>query len=245
MASAGIGHSLEGIHAVSAALAAGRVRRLIVEHGRAERGAVADLVATAKRSAISVTMVNDVREHASTYAPQGVIAECTPVPTYSIDELAGHERPAIVVVDHVEDPQNVGAIARSAAAAGMTGMVVADVRAAPLEATAFKASVGALERLPVSLVASIPQALKRLRDKHLWTVGLAADGNQTLFGLALLTEPVAIVVGSEASGISELARKRCDVTTSIPMESNTESLNASVAAALACFEVLRMRESGL
>ncbi len=242
MAHAGIGHSVEGIHAVQAAMAAGRVQKLTVEEGRMARAGVSDLVQLATKHRIPVRKVRDVRDLASTQAPQGVLADCRPVATVSVDELAAHPRAAVVVIDHIEDPHNVGAVARSAAAAGMTGMVVADVRAAPVGATAFKTSAGALERLPVALVASIPQALKRLRDKGVWIVGLAADGDQPVFGLGLLTEPVAVVVGSEGSGLSELARKRCDIVASIPMSAETESLNASVAAALACFEVNRVRQ---
>ena len=239
MAHAGIGHSVEGIHAVEAALGAGRVVKLIVEEGRL--GRLANLVRQAGAAGIAIRKVRDIRDLASTQSPQGVIAECRPVATKSIDELAAHDLPALVVIDHIEDPHNVGAIARSAAAAGMTGMVVADVRAAPVEATAFKTSAGALERLPVALVASIPQALKRLRDKGVWIVGLAAGAAEPLFGMGLLTEPVAVVIGSEERGLSELTEKRCDLVASIPMTAESESLNASVAAALACFEVHRAR----
>jgi 23S rRNA (guanosine2251-2'-O)-methyltransferase len=123
-------------------------------------------------------------------------------------------------------------------------MVVSSRRAAPLSATAFKAAAGALERLPVAVVGSIPEALNRLKDHGLWIVGLEARAEQSLFGLDLLTEPVAVVVGSEGSGLAELARRRCDVLASIPMASETESLNASVTAALASFEIMRIRNRG-
>ncbi len=239
MAHAGIGHSVEGIHAVEAALVAGRVAKLIVEEGRL--GRLSGLVQQATAAGVPIRKVRDIRDLTATQSPQGVLAECRAVATVSIDELASHDSPALVVIDHIQDPHNVGAIARSAAAAGMTGMVVADVRAAPVEATAFKTSAGALERLPVALVASIPQALKRLRDKGVWIVGLAAGAAESLFGMGLLTEPVAVVIGSEERGLSELTEKRCDLVASIPMAAGSESLNASVAAALACFEVQRAR----
>jgi len=243
MASAGIGSKVEGIHPVGAALEAGRVKRLFVEKKRSEREPLFALVQTAVGRGIPVTVVGDARDMASSAAPQGVVAECHPVLTVSIDMLAEMNLPALVALDHLQDPQNVGAIARSALAAGMTGMIVSDVRAAPIEATAFKASAGALETLPVAVVASIPNALSRLKKSQLWTVGLDADGDQSLFDLDLLTEPCALVVGAEGDGLSRLARQTCDIIVSIPMVVGTESLNASVSAALACFEVMRRRSA--
>ncbi len=95
--------------------------------------------------------------------------------------------------------------------------------------------------MPLAVVGSIPDALRRLKDNEVWIVGLEAGGDQSLFGLDLLTEPVAVVIGSEGSGLAELTRKTCDVLASIPMASGTESLNASVSAALASFEIMRVR----
>ncbi len=145
-----------------------------------------------------------------------------------------------MVLDRLEDPQNVGAVARSALAAGMSGMVVPSRRAAPLGATAFKAAAGALEELPVS-ISSTAQAVATLRRLGLWTVGLSAAAETSLFGLALLAEPVAVVVGAEGGGLSPLVEQRVDLCVRIPMPGPTESLNASVAAALAAFEIARIR----
>jgi len=237
MAPAGYGSSVEGIHAVAAALTAGRVERLVVERGRSDR--LGDLLTDVDPSLIS--FVDDVRSLADTDAPQGVVARCRPMRPVTLEELSG-ESAAILVLDHVEDPQNVGAAARSARAAGLNGMVVSSRRAAPLSATAFKAAAGALEWLPVAVVGSIPEALSRLKGSGVWIVGLEAGGERNLFGLDLLTEPVAVVVGAEGSGLAELTRKRCDVLASIPMASDTESLNASVSAALASFEIMRVRK---
>jgi 23S rRNA (guanosine2251-2'-O)-methyltransferase len=118
---------------------------------------------------------------------------------------------------------------------------VSSRRAAPLSATAFKAAAGALETLPVAVVGSIPEALSRLKHQGVWIVGLEAASATSLLGLGLLTEPVAVVVGAEGAGLSVLSAKRCDVMASIPMTAGFESLNASVSAALACFEILRVR----
>jgi 23S rRNA (guanosine2251-2'-O)-methyltransferase len=239
MAPAGYGSSVEGIHAVAAALTAGRVERLYVERARRDR--LTELLEDVDPSLVN--LVVDVRSLADTDSPQGVVARCRPIKSATLEGLSG-DRAAILVLDHVEDPHNVGAAARSAHAAGLTGMVVSSRRAAPLSATAFKAAAGALERLPVAVVGSIPEALNRLKDHGLWIVGLEARAEQSLFGLDLLTEPVAVVVGSEGSGLAELARRRCDVLASIPMASETESLNASVTAALASFEIMRIRNRG-
>lgn len=238
MAPAGYGDRVEGIHAVSAAIAAGRLDKLFVERGRRDR--LADVLAGVEDSRIK--LVDDVRSLAATDAPQGLVAYCRPIQPVTLEALATEDA-AVLVLDHVEDPHNVGAVARSARAAGIGGMVVSSRRAAPLSAATFKAAAGSLERLPVSVVTSIPEALSRLKDNGVWIVGLAAGEPQSLFGLDLLTEPVAMVVGSEGSGLAELTRKRCDVVVSIPMATDTESLNASVSAALASFEVMRVRRA--
>lgn len=237
MAPAGYGNRVEGVHAVSAAIAAGRVRELFVERGRRDR--LGELLAGI--DAGLVNLVDDVRSMAETDAPQGVVADCRPIVSVTLEQQA-QGLPALLVLDHVEDPHNVGAAARSARAAGVTGMVVSARRAAPLSAAAFKAAAGAMEHLPVSIVNSIPEALSRLKENNVWVVGLDTGGDQSLFGLDLLTEPVAMVVGSEGSGLAELTRKRCDVVARIPMATDTESLNASVSAALASFEIMRVRE---
>jgi 23S rRNA (guanosine2251-2'-O)-methyltransferase len=238
MAPAGYGNRVEGLHSVAAAAARGRIRKLWVEEKRLGRAEIADIVSVVGRE--STALVADIRPMAETEAPQGVVAECAPIMPVPIDDLAGPEA-AVVVLDHIEDPHNVGAIARSALASGMTGMLVSSRRAAPLSATAFKAAAGALEILRVAVVGSIPEALSRLKDRGVWIVGLEAGSSTSLLGLELLTEPVAVVVGAEGAGLSVLSQKRCDVLASIPMAANFESLNASVSAALACFEIMRVR----
>ena len=244
MARSGIGDRVEGIHAVRAALEAGRVQKLIVERRRAEKSEdVAHLVSMARSRGLEVEGVDDVRPLSATSAPQGVVAKCRPMPDHDISELLDRSDPAaVVVIDHVEDTHNLGAIARSAVAAGITSLVVPTRRGAPLGGAAFKAAAGALEQCAVATVSSTADAVKKLKDLGVWTVGLDADGDQSLFGLGLFTEPVAIVVGAE-TGLGRLVRDRVDVVASIPMAGPTESLNASVAAALACFELMRVRET--
>jgi 23S rRNA (guanosine2251-2'-O)-methyltransferase len=179
---------------------------------------------------------------ADTTSPQGLVARCRPIPLSSLDDAATAVDPAVVLVlDHVEDPRNVGAIARSAVAAGVGAMVITSRRSAPLEGTAFKAAAGALEHLVVAEVSSVPSALEDLRRRGLWVVGLDGRADESLFGLGVLTEPVALVVGAEGKGLSRLVAERCDLLAAIPIAPEMESLNASVAAALAVFEVRRAR----
>ncbi|MGA7269732.1 MAG: RNA methyltransferase, partial [Acidimicrobiia bacterium] len=147
----------------------------------------------------------------------------------------------MMVLDHVVDPHNLGAIVRSSVAAGVLGLVVAERRAAPLNATAFKAAAGALEHVRVASVGSVAEALSQLKKLGVWSVGLDAAGSECLFGLDLLTEPVALVVGGEGGGLSRLVADRVDVRAAIPMSGPIESLNVSVAAALAAFEIARVR----
>ena len=243
MARAGIGADVEGFHAVVAAADAGRVELLYVERNRLGADRYTRLVEAVESSGGAVDVVDDVTRYAVTATPQGVVARCRPVAAASLRSVvSGRSPPALIVLDHLEDPRNVGAIARSAAAAGMSAMVVSVDRAAPLGASAFKAAAGAFESLPLVLVRSVGDAMRRLDDAGVWTVGLDASGERSVFGLDLLAEPCAIVVGSEGAGLSRLVRDRVSVVARIPTSGAVESINVSVAAALAMFELARARQ---
>jgi 23S rRNA (guanosine2251-2'-O)-methyltransferase len=244
MARAGIGRDLEGFHAVRAAVLAGRVTKLLVEEGRSRRADYVEVIEAAAADGAAIELVPDVRSLAATGAPQGILARAHPIPAPTFDEVVTTvDPPALVVLDHVEDPRNVGAIARSALAAGVPAIVVAARRAAPLSATAFKAAAGALEEVAVVVVSSIAEVLRRLSKADIWTVGLDRSWDASILGLDLLVAPVALVVGAEGGGLSRLARDRCDVLARIPQSDRSESLNVSVAAAVAVFEVARVRGS--
>lgn len=143
--------------------------------------------------------------------------------------------PIALVLDHLEDGRNLGAIARSATAFGASGLVIPDRRAAAVTASAWRASAGALARLPVARVVNIARSLTTLRKAGFVSVGLTAAGGRPLAGVAaqVSDQPVALVVGSEADGLSRLVAEHCDLLATIPITSATESLNASVAAAIA------------
>lgn len=242
MASAGIGDRLEGFHTVRAAVDAGRVTEVLVERSRMKREDYVALLDEAAGRGARVEVVADVRDRAATGAPQGIVARARPIPFSSLDDaIAASDPPALLVLDHLEDPRNVGAIARSMVAAGVKALVVPERRSAPLGATAFKAAVGAFEKLTVVQVKSTADAMRRLRKAGIWLVGLDSDGDRPLFGCDLLDQPVALIVGAEGKGLSHLASDLLDVKVTIPISPEVESLNASVAASLALFEVSRMR----
>jgi 23S rRNA (guanosine2251-2'-O)-methyltransferase len=224
-----------------------RVREVWVsEPGGA--GEVDDVVELAQAAHVPVRVVGAGRIAAAarTSAPQGVIAFADPLPDPDLLELVtGDLRrgvPFLVVLDGVTDPHNLGAVLRAAECAGATGAVVPRHRAAHVTATVAKVAAGAVEHLPMAVVSGVPSALAELQRLGVWTVGLAADGPVTLFGLHLATLPIALVLGSEGRGLSRLARARCDEVARIPLGGAIESLNVASAAAIACFEVLRQRQ---
>ena len=183
---------------------------------------------------------------AATEAPQGVLAHAGPLPEADFDDLCrsepGGPKPFLLAVDGVTDPHNLGALLRSAEAAGATGAVLGRHRAVHVTPTVAKAAAGAVEHVPMTVVAGIPAALARARELGCWVVGLAEDGDQSLFGgLAVADEAIVVVVGAEGAGLSRLARARCDLVASIPMRGRLASLNVSAAGALALFEVSRRR----
>jgi 23S rRNA (guanosine2251-2'-O)-methyltransferase len=157
--------------------------------------------------------------------------------------LQAPEPPLVVALDGVTDPRNLGAVVRSAAAFGAHGVLVPQRRAAGMTATAWRASAGAAARLPVARVTNLARSLRAYRQAGLFVAGLDADGEVALDDLEVAADPLLVVVGSEGRGLSRLTRDTCDLTVSIPMTARTESLNASVAAAVALAEVARRRRT--
>jgi 23S rRNA (guanosine2251-2'-O)-methyltransferase len=185
---------------------------------------------------------------ARTDAAQGVVALARPVEEVSLDSLCEPSRrgrvPFLLVLDGITDPHNLGALLRSAECAGVTGVVLPKHRSAHLSPTVAKVAAGALEYLPMALVAGIPAALQRLSTMGVWKVGLVGEATQPLYQLPLGDQPVALVLGSEGTGLAPLTRKRCDTLARIPQHGSLSSLNVSTAGAIACFDVARQRSSG-
>ncbi|HEX5494560.1 MAG TPA: 23S rRNA (guanosine(2251)-2'-O)-methyltransferase RlmB [Mycobacteriales bacterium] len=177
---------------------------------------------------------------------QGIGVQVPPYPYAHPDDLlrAASESPdpaLILALDGITDPRNLGAAVRSAAAFGGHGVVVPQRRAAGMTATAWRTSAGAAARLPVARATNLTRTLVSCQDAGLTVVGLAADGEMSLDDLDVAVDPLVLVVGSEGRGLSHLVGQTCDLRVSIPMTSATESLNASVAAAVALAEVARRR----
>ncbi len=234
-----------GINPVLEALRAGRVTELRVADRGGER--IRDVLALAADRGVRVLRVpaDVLVRQARGGVHQGVVAETSEVPGYSIADLVHGARavPLIVVLDGIEDPHNVGAILRTADAAGVDGVVIQQRRSASLDGAAAKASAGAVSHVRIAQVVNIARALGELKDAGIWTVGLAAE-SATRYDEIDLTVPAAIVVGAEGTGLRRLVRETCDFLAAIPMSGHVASLNVSVAAGVTLFEAVRQRRDG-
>jgi 23S rRNA (guanosine2251-2'-O)-methyltransferase len=178
---------------------------------------------------------------------QGVVAMVAARSTGSLDDVLEHanragggRRGLIVLLDGVEDPHNLGAIIRTALAAGAHGVVIPERRAAGLTDTVARASAGALAHLPIARVTNLARAMEELKEAGYWLVGLDEDAEKH-YTQVDYTSPVGIVLGGEGAGLHELTRKRCDYVVSLPTSGPVKSLNVSVAAGVVLFEALRQR----
>lgn len=231
-----------GINPVREAILAGRAVRLKV--ARREDGRLEELLKLAAERRVRVERVEAavLQRESRGGVHQGVVAEITPPQAHTVADLVRRASgpPLICVLDGIEDPHNVGAILRSVDAAGGHGVVRQTRRAAALDTAAAKASAGAIAHVPVADVVNIARAIEELKALHVWTVGLAADA-PVPYDEYDWTVPVAIVLGSEGTGLRRLVRESCDVLVSIPMAGHVDSLNVSVAAGVVLFEAVRQR----
>jgi 23S rRNA (guanosine2251-2'-O)-methyltransferase len=241
---------LTGIHAVREALEAGRAfDRIVIARGRQDTR-VEEIVQLARGRNVSVRFEDrgqldrlaDSKDH------QGIVALVAARAAATLDDIlaaanAGTgrgEKGLIVLLDGVEDPHNLGAIIRTALAAGAHGVVIPERRAAGLTDTVSRASAGALAHLPVAKVTNLARAMDELKEAGYWLVGLDEQANQN-YTQVDFTSPVGIVLGGEGQGLHDLTRKRCDYVVSLPTCGPVKSLNVSVAAGVVLFEVLRQR----
>jgi 23S rRNA (guanosine2251-2'-O)-methyltransferase len=245
------GEQVEGRRAVAELLAAGRRRaRDVWLADDLDPAPILDEIverARARRVPVRHVARSRVEAMARTDAPQGVIAHADPLPEADFDELCGSRpgaAPLLLAVDGVTDPQNLGALLRSAEAAGATGAVLPRHRAVHVTPAVAKSAAGAIEHLPIAVVGGLPAALARAKELGVWVVGLSADAEEDLFGLRLGDGPVAAVLGAEGAGLSRLVRARCDVVARIPLRGALSSLNVAAAGAVALFELARQRADG-
>lgn len=242
------GEQVEGRQAVRELLLAGkrRVRDIWMAEDLDEAPVLGDIRQLAEEARVVVKRVprSTLEHEARSEAPQGVLAHAAPLREVDFEGLCKRRRdrvPFLLVLDGITDPQNVGALLRTAAGAGVTGVVLPRHRAAHITPTVTKAAAGAVEHLSLALVPGVPAALARAKELGVWVVGLDGAGDSNLFDLSVATEPVALVLGAEGSGLGRLTRARCDLLASIPMHGPLASLNVAAAGALACFEVTRRR----
>jgi len=241
---------LEGRNAVLEALRSGRsVDRVLMQEGKPEGSLSAILKELGKHPEAKLEKVRKEKLDAlsETGRHQGVIAFCAAYDYVSVEEILQRaeekqEAPFILILDGIEDPHNLGAIIRTANQAGAHGVIIRENRAVGLTAIVAKASAGALNYTPVAKVTNISATIEKLKKQGLWFVCGHMDG-QLMYDLDL-RGPIGLVIGNEGKGVSELVRKNCDMTAAIPMKGDIDSLNASVAAGILAYEIVRQRYAG-
>lgn len=238
---------IEGRNAVIEALRAGRtIDKIFINKGEVDK--TLGHIASKARDAGIVVVECDRRKldfMSVTKAHQGVIALCAVKEYCSVEDILARaeelgEDPFIIICDEISDPHNLGAIIRSAECAGAHGLIIPKRRSAGLTAIVDKASAGAAEHSLIARVPNISAVIATLKEKGLWIYGTAADGESDLWHTNF-SGPVALVIGSEGDGIGRLVKENCDCIVSLPMKGKISSLNASAAAAITMYEVLRQR----
>lgn len=223
------------------------VNRLLVANGSSE-GSMREIIALAKEKGINIQFYD--RSKLDAMAPgirhQGVLAQVPPVQYAELEDILQiardrNEPPFIVLLDELEDPHNLGAILRTADAAGVHGVLIPKHRSCPLSATVAKTSAGAVEHVPVARIGNMVQTIKRLKKEGLWVA--AADMDGTDYYDTDLTGSLLLVIGSEGQGVGRLIKEQCDFVVRIPMVGKINSLNASVAGSILMYEAMKQRIS--
>ena len=239
---------IEGRNAVLEAFRSGKcVDKLFILDG-CQDGPVRTIAREARKTDTIINYVSKERldQLSETHAHQGVIAQVAAYDYSTVDEILARaeekgEAPFLIILDNVEDPHNLGAIIRTANLAGAHGVIIPKRRAVGLTSTVAKTSAGAINYTPVAKVTNIVRTIEELKEKGIWFV-CADMGGETMYDLDL-TGPMGLVIGNEGEGVSRLVREACDFTASIPMKGDIDSLNASVAAGVLAYEIVRQRRA--
>ena len=240
---------LTGPHVIVEALRSGRRSLRRVWLARTERGGISEVIQGLARERgvpVEVRPRADLDRRVKGTPHHGVLAEAGPFPYVGAEDvvsmaLGGQGAAFLVVLDGIQDPQNLGAILRTAEAAGADGLILPRDRATGVTPVAVRASAGATEHLPVARVTNLAAFLEWVKGQGLWVVGADPSGESVLY-TADLKEPLALVIGAEGRGLRPLVRSRCDIHVRIPLAGRVASLNASCAAAVCIFEVIRQRQ---
>ncbi len=241
------GEQVEGRQAVRELLIAQKrkIREIWLANDLDESDVIEDIIQLAGGLRVQVSEVKRraLDDQARSEAPQGVIAFAAPLHEYSLDDLMSSPTPPfLVAVDGVTDPGNLGALLRCCDGAGVSGVLLPRHRTVHVTPTVAKSAAGAVEHVRMCLVSGLPNAITKMRDAGIWVVGLDDAADKSLFDLGdLAAQPICVVLGAEGAGISRLVRERCDMVVNIPMRGALSSLNVSAAAALATYEVARVR----
>lgn len=241
-------YTIEGRNAVLEAFRAGKtIDKLYVQDG-CHDGVINTITREARKHDTIINYVTRERldQMSVTGKHQGILAQAAAYEYAELEEIfakaeAKGEEPFIFILDEIEDPHNLGAIIRTANLAGAHGVIIPKRRAAGLTATVVKASAGALNYTPVVKVTNIAQTIEELKKRGIWFVCADMEG-ETMYRLNL-TGPIGLVIGNEGEGVSRLVREKCDYIASIPMHGDIDSLNASVAAGVLAYEIVRQRFS--
>ena len=238
--------TIEGRNAVLEAFRSGKtIDKLYVLDG-CQDGPVRTIVREARKQKTLLQYVSRERldSMSETKKHQGVIAKAAAYDYGTVEEMLENaekkgEPPFLILLDGIEDPHNLGAIIRTANLAGAHGVIIPKRRAVGLTATVAKASAGALNYTPVAKVTNLSAVMKELKERGIWFV--CADMEGEIMYRQDLTGPIGLVIGNEGEGVSKLIKENCDFVTSIPMKGDIDSLNASVAAGVLAYEILRQR----
>lgn len=236
-----------GRNAVLEALRSGHSINKVYIQENAKPGGISEIIALAQTQHLVTETVKSERLDKLTDGArhQGVVAMVSPVQFATLEDVfqraaAKGEQPFVLLLDELQDPQNVGALIRTADAAGVHGVLIPKRHGCPLNATVAKISAGAVEYVPVVQIGNISQTIEELQSKYsCWVVGADMDGAD--YTKTNLQGPIVLVVGAEGKGLGRLVKERCDAVVSIPMYGGVNSLNASVAGALLMYEVVRQR----
>ena len=237
---------IEGRNAVLEAFRSGKCVDKLFILDRCQDGPVRTIAREARKTDTIINYVSKERldQLSETRAHQGVIAQVAAYEYSTVDEILARaeekgEAPFLILLDNVEDPHNLGAIIRTANLAGAHGVIIPKRRAVGLTSTVAKTSAGAINYTPVAKVTNIVRTIEELKEKGIWFV-CADMGGEIMYDLDL-TGPMGLVIGNEGEGVSRLVREACDFTASIPMKGDIDSLNASVAAGVLAYEIVRQR----
>lgn len=240
---------IAGKHSLLEALRAGRtINKIWIAEG-AQKHLTQPIISEAKNRGIIVQFVDKRKldQMAPGIQHQGVVAQAAPYAYAEVEDLLARasergEAPFLLILDEIEDPHNLGSILRTAECTGVHGVIIPKRRSVAVTATVSKTSAGAVEYVPVARVTNLVQTMEQLKEAGVWIVGTDVAAKEEIYGGGkIFTGPAAIVIGNENKGMGRLVRETCDVLLKLPMSGQLNSLNASVAAGVVMYEVLRRR----